>query len=315
MNKTACRRWDWASSAAVAVGVLAVPLPYYVVVHVGGAAARGDERLCRCAGPDARRPRASRDRSQPASRSPELDDVDARLVEQRLAGQREQLAVRIESIRQRAHTDDQALLELSHAEEALGALDMQLARRRKELARLTVRAPVAGSFVPPPSRPADAGERTQLAAWSGRPLDVPQRRGTSGGQHAPGAHRPAGPARGDSGRAAGGNGFRAAGAAGRAASWINCRARSLAGRSTTSRRGAEGGVAIAFRRRGGGELATRTTADGLEKPLGVVYQASVPLDDATGRLLLGGTGTAEDPRRLAAAGPAAVAEPVPDVPV
>jgi hypothetical protein len=43
----------------------------------------------------------------------------------------------------------------------------------------------------------------------------------------------------------------------------------------------------------GGRLPTRTAADGMERPLGVVYQASVPLDDATGRLVAGGTGTAK----------------------
>jgi hypothetical protein len=45
--------------------------------------------------------------------------------------------------------------------------------------------------------------------------------------------------------------------------------------------------------RGGGLLATRTTAEGYEKPLGVVYQASVPLHDDGGRLVVGGTGLAK----------------------
>jgi hypothetical protein len=45
--------------------------------------------------------------------------------------------------------------------------------------------------------------------------------------------------------------------------------------------------------RGGGQLATRETADGHEQPLSVVYQASVPVDDPTGRLIVGGTGQAK----------------------
>jgi hypothetical protein len=45
--------------------------------------------------------------------------------------------------------------------------------------------------------------------------------------------------------------------------------------------------------RGGGILATQTTAEGYEKPLGVVYQASVPLDDPEGRLMVGVTGVAK----------------------
>ena len=46
-------------------------------------------------------------------------------------------------------------------------------------------------------------------------------------------------------------------------------------------------------RRAGGALATRTTAEGVEKPLTVVYQASVPLDDPDLRIALGGTGQAK----------------------
>ena len=44
--------------------------------------------------------------------------------------------------------------------------------------------------------------------------------------------------------------------------------------------------------RGGGDLATKTTEDGREAPLAVVYQASVPLEDATGQIAAGVTGTA-----------------------
>src|SRR4029079_9414756 len=49
----------------------------------------------------------------------ELADADAQLAGQRLLAQRADLVVRIESIRQRALTDDSALLELSQIEEAL----------------------------------------------------------------------------------------------------------------------------------------------------------------------------------------------------
>ena len=45
--------------------------------------------------------------------------------------------------------------------------------------------------------------------------------------------------------------------------------------------------------RGGGDLATKTTEDGREAPLAVVYQASVPLDDPSGELIFGGTGRAK----------------------
>ena len=42
----------------------------------------------------------------------------------------------------------------------------------------------------------------------------------------------------------------------------------------------------------GGQLATRTDHGGVERPLSVVYQANVPLDDPTGQIIVGTTGLA-----------------------
>lgn len=44
--------------------------------------------------------------------------------------------------------------------------------------------------------------------------------------------------------------------------------------------------------RAGGQLATRADPSGIERPLSVVYQASVPLDDASGQVIVGATGVA-----------------------
>ena len=44
--------------------------------------------------------------------------------------------------------------------------------------------------------------------------------------------------------------------------------------------------------RAGGQLATQPDKTGVERPLTVVYQASVPLDDASAQILIGTTGLA-----------------------
>jgi putative peptide zinc metalloprotease protein len=44
--------------------------------------------------------------------------------------------------------------------------------------------------------------------------------------------------------------------------------------------------------RAGGQLATRADQGGIERPLSIVYQASVPLDDPSGRIIVGATGIA-----------------------
>ena len=222
----------------------------------------------------------------------ELDDVEARLAEQRLAGQRDQLATRVESIRQRAHTDDQALLELAHAEEALNALEIQLARRREEIARLVVRAPVAGMFLPAQSKPRPAAERTHLASWSGRPLDS----------------RNAGALLESStllGKIAQPGQLEAILAVPqeemdfvRPGQRVELLLTQLPGERLAGQieHISSEELKVASDRlstRGGGQLATLTTAEGYEKPLGVVYQASVPLVDDGGWLVTGGTGVAK----------------------
>ena len=102
----------------------------------------------------------------------ELADAELRLTAQRLLSQQADLATRIDGIRQRAHTDDAALLDLAQTEEALAALNKQIKRLEEDVAKLTIRAPEAGIVVPPPARPPQERDRLQLASWSGRPLDV-----------------------------------------------------------------------------------------------------------------------------------------------
>src|SRR5262249_50098606 len=95
-------------AGAVALG-LCIPLPYYVAstfeVQPRCAASvyvelPGELKVLHASG-------GSVAAGQPLA---ELTDVDARLAAQRLASQRAELVTRIESIRQRAHTDDAALL-------------------------------------------------------------------------------------------------------------------------------------------------------------------------------------------------------------
>jgi Membrane-fusion protein len=277
--------------AAIVVGVLAVPLPYYVTCSVE-LAPRGATSVYVDVPGQIRAVHVRSGPVQPGQPIVELVDVDARLVEQRLAGQRDQLATRVESIRQRAHTDDQALLELSQVEESLNALEIQLARRRDELARLTVQASVAGVFVPPPSRPSPAGDKTRLVAWSGRPLDVRN----------VGAHLEASTLLGRIVQPGKVEAILAVPQGEmdfvREGQPVELLLHQLPGEKWAGQidRIAAEELKVASDRlstRGGGKLATRTTAEGYQKPVDVVYQASVPLDDEAGRLLLGGTGVAK----------------------
>ena len=222
----------------------------------------------------------------------ELDNLEARIAEQKLFGQRERLAAQIESIRQSAHTDEAALLQLSQTQEALAALDNQLERRREEIRRLLIRAPLGGVIVPPPSRAADGPEVKRLSAWSGRPLDV-----RNVGAHLDASVllcRIAQPGKLEAILAI-------------AEDDLDFIARQqtvdlyldqFAGRKFTGRieqisqqelQAAPQNLSA----KAGGELATRTDGSGIERPVATVYQASVPLTDEAGELLIGATGHAK----------------------
>jgi putative peptide zinc metalloprotease protein len=221
----------------------------------------------------------------------QLADADARLTAQRLRSQRADLLARIQSIRQRAHTDDSALLELTQVEEALAALDKQIARLDEDLAKLTIRSPAAGVVVPPPSRPPQERGRLRLASWSGRPLDA-----CNVGAYFEASTlvcRIAQPGKLEAILAIEQEELDFV----RPEQQVELLIASRPGEKLPGRIDhiAEQNMETAPARlaaRAGGQLTTRTDQSGSERPLSVVYQASVPLDDPTGQIPVGGTGLA-----------------------
>jgi putative peptide zinc metalloprotease protein len=221
----------------------------------------------------------------------ELTDTDARLVGQRLLGRQAELVARIESIRQRAHTDDAALLELAQTEEALAALNKQIVRLREDHAKLTIRAPRGGVIIPAPSRPDPERNRLQLASWSGRPLDA--RNVGSYLEAGTLVCRIAQPGEMEAILAIDQSELDVV----RPGQHVDLFVTSQPGKKRPGRISAiaEQNMAASPARlaaRVGGQLATRTDEAGIERPLSVVYQASVPIDDPSGRTIVGGTGIA-----------------------
>jgi putative peptide zinc metalloprotease protein len=271
-------------------GLLCIPLPYYVACSFE-VQPRGADSVYVDVPGELREVILDGGAVQPGAALARLDNIEARLAHQRLLSQRAELATRIDIIRQRAVTDDAALLELSQTEEALTALDQQLRRLEEDLAKLTIRAPREGIIVPPASRPANKIDRMQLAGWSGRPLDSRNL----------GAYLDAGtlvcriaePGQFDailaideaelefvhSGQA------------------VDLLVTSMPGQRHAGRieRIAEEkmhAAPVRLAAAGGGTLTTREGKDGALRPLAVLYQANVPLDDARGGIIVGATGVA-----------------------
>lgn len=221
----------------------------------------------------------------------ELADTDALLSRQRLQTQQGDLLARIESIRKRAHTDNDALLELSQTEESLAALNKQIRRLEEDLAKLVIRAPKAGVIVSAASRPAEERSRLQLASWSGRPLEA--RNLGAYFEASTLVCRIADPGQLEAIVAIDQDDldFVSSGQS------VDLFLASQPGQKMAGQLDhiAEQNMEVASARmaaKTGGEMATRTDQAGVERPLSVVYQANVPVDDPTGRIVVGATGLA-----------------------
>jgi putative peptide zinc metalloprotease protein len=210
---------------------------------------------------------------------------------QRLLSQQAELMARIDSIRQRAHTEDAALLDLAHTEEALAALNKQIKRLEEDVAKLTIRAPEAGVVVPPPSRVAHERDRLELASWSGRPLDV--RNVGAFLEPSTLVCKIAQPGKLEAILAVDQEELDFV-RPGQAVDLL------LASHPGLRLPGsidhiAEQNMEVAPTRlaaHAGSGLATEADKSGVQRPLSVVYQANVPLDDAEERIVSGATGLA-----------------------
>lgn len=101
-----------------------------------------------------------------------LENIDLEIALAQLEGERSQMAARLEGLRERSLVDDEAAQLVAHTEEALAALDEQLARKDAERERLTIVAPTSGVLTPPAPRKAEERSTGRLAVWSGHPLEL-----------------------------------------------------------------------------------------------------------------------------------------------
>lgn len=278
-------------SAASIIGLLCVPLPYYIpcsfyvqprggtsvyvdvpgevreIYPLGGEVHAGDPLVT-------------------------LENIDALFSQQILQSEREQLAARLDALRQRTHTDDSAHLEMAEGQEALAAVDAQLARRREEIQKLTIVSPVDGIVVPAPTKTPFASTHGTLATWSGRPLEL----------HNVGAYlepstllcRIAQPGELEAILAISQDELEFVRSDQPVDLFLSAgpgvkRTSSIEHISQQEMKAAPRNLTL----KSGGDMATRTDETGLERPIDITYQASVPLTDSTGLLLPGTTGHAK----------------------
>ncbi len=277
---------------ALVAGVFFVPLPYYVEcsLHVQprGATAvyvdvPGTVQAIHA------RPHATVGAGQQLV---SLENVDVELEIVRLEGQRLEQLARFASLQQRAFEDESAGRELAQVEEALATIEQQLLRRNRDRQRLDITAPVSGTVIPPPHIPRDDQDETILPTWHGTPLEI-KNVGAFFEDGVLVCHV------GDPRQ------LEAILAVDQADIEFVCEgqsvelfldqfpARAFSSRVEQISRIDMQAAPRALSSKAGGHLATTTNRSGHERPLDTTYEASVSIDDTTGRILVGATGHAK----------------------
>ena len=101
----------------------------------------------------------------------ELDSRPLRREIDRLAGERDLLALRCKNLDSRRADDPEAAAQIPAAAEELAEADSRLRHRRDDLRRLTLTAPVDGIVLPPPDVPENRQSQNELPQWSRTPLE------------------------------------------------------------------------------------------------------------------------------------------------
>lgn len=100
-----------------------------------------------------------------------LSNPDLELAVLQLEGKLEQTRTKIRSVEQQRFRDDRASLQLDQLREVEATVEYQLQEKKRDLDRLNIVAPVAGTIIPVPSRQPRGQREGRLPTWSGSPLD------------------------------------------------------------------------------------------------------------------------------------------------
>jgi putative peptide zinc metalloprotease protein len=99
-----------------------------------------------------------------------LENVDLEFQVAELRGQRAFYQEQLDSLECRHFRDPSVAMQIPAVKELLATVEEELQEKEDDLARLHVKAPVAGQVFPPPHRPA-RDNQGRLPSWSGFPHD------------------------------------------------------------------------------------------------------------------------------------------------
>jgi putative peptide zinc metalloprotease protein len=101
----------------------------------------------------------------------QLRSIDVDLAMAKLEGSADEYHTRLDSLLRQSFRDHRVADQIPQVQEALAAVEDQLKQKRRDLERLRLVAPVAGTVLPPTFTPHREQNDEKLPAWSGTPLD------------------------------------------------------------------------------------------------------------------------------------------------
>lgn len=101
----------------------------------------------------------------------QLVNEDLGIEVARFEAQRDELRLRLASLRQQRFDDPAAALQLPQVEKSLAAVEEQLAQLHRDIERLLLVAPAAGVVIPPVAKADAATPASALPEWHGTPLE------------------------------------------------------------------------------------------------------------------------------------------------
>jgi putative peptide zinc metalloprotease protein len=105
----------------------------------------------------------------------QLVNPELHLQVQQLRGQRDEQRVKLKNLELRQAHDPRVAARIPTAREALQDVENRLRQLEADEGRLVLRAPIAGTIIPPPQRSRPLYRENELDRWSGTPLDEENR--------------------------------------------------------------------------------------------------------------------------------------------
>ena len=99
-----------------------------------------------------------------------LENIEMQIQTVKLHGEKDEYEVELKSLERQRYEDIEASTKIQQLQESIAKTSDQIKEQASEADRLTLRAPQAGTVMPPPWRPNKPGPDGQLPAWSGSPL-------------------------------------------------------------------------------------------------------------------------------------------------